>query len=123
MKLPILLCVARALALAWAGFWLWFGIASGIGERLDTAGVLLHALVPGGLAMLAALTAWRNPVAGGWLLIAESLAVLALMATGGLHPVNVWVTVVLALTLALPPLVSGILFLAAGKTSGTPSPA
>jgi len=118
VKLSILLWVARALALAWAGFWLWFGIAYGIGEGLDPVGALIHAAFPGGLAMVAALVAWWKPVAGGWLLIAEGSALVALMGSA----VNILTGGFLALTLVLPPLASGILFLLAGRTGGAPSP-
>jgi len=60
---------ARTLAVVWAVFWLWFGIASGIGEQEGFTNALVHIIVPGGIAILTALAAWRWPMTGGILLV------------------------------------------------------
>ena len=64
-----LLCLARILSLAWGGWWTFFGLASGVGEKLRPAGVLVHATAPGLIFLASAILAWRWPVPGGVLLI------------------------------------------------------
>ena len=39
--------IAGGLTVLWAAFWTWFGLASGLGDRLSVRGVLLHAAAPG----------------------------------------------------------------------------
>ena len=59
---------AVGLALAWAGFWTFFGIASGMAEGLSPLGILVHGSFPGLLFLVSALIAWRRAPAGSWLL-------------------------------------------------------
>jgi hypothetical protein len=106
---------ARALAIVWAGFWTWFGLASGISEGQRPLGVLLHTMVPGGLFLISALIAWRWSFAGGVLLLLEGLATLVAypLMTQGRFPVQT-IAFVLA-TMALPPLIAGVLLLVGGQ--------
>ena len=46
--------IARALALILAGWWTFFGVASGIVEGLIPAGVLLYATMPGLIFLVSA---------------------------------------------------------------------
>ena len=57
--------VARALALIWAGWWTFFGLASGLAEGLSPAGVLLHATLPGLIFLVSAVITWRWEAIGG----------------------------------------------------------
>ncbi len=102
--------LALALALGWAGFWTWFGLASGIGERLTPLGVLIHALVPGGLFLASVAVAWRWGKPGAYLLLLEGLLIAIVYPL--LFPAR-FLPFVLP-TMALPPLVAGILLLSQG---------
>ena len=103
---PVLWC-ARALALLWVGFWLYFAIGSGIGEGAGAGGLIVHVLfMPPALLFLAAfLLAWYRPRAGAVALavIAVALAVVYLLAANRIEPY------VLALLVG-PPLGSALLF-------------
>ncbi|MBN2289342.1 MAG: hypothetical protein JXQ83_08415 [Candidatus Glassbacteria bacterium] len=94
---------ARILALVWAGFWTWFGLASGLGEGLDPLGVFMHTLLPGLVFLAAALAAWRWEAAGSAGLLL--MAVLALVQfpfarqSFGLA------------TITLPPVIAAVLFI------------
>ncbi|MCC6443024.1 MAG: hypothetical protein IT210_06135 [Armatimonadetes bacterium] len=102
--------VARGLALLWAGWWVFFGAASGIGEKLTLPGILLHTTVPGLAFLVSALLLWRFEAVGAFLLIAEGLliaVVYPMMAKR--FPVSA-ILFVLA-TMALPPLLAGLLSL------------
>ena len=103
--------VAWVLIVFVAVFWLWFGIATAIGEHLGPANVIYHLLVPGGtFAIIGGLARrWRTPAAialiavGGFVAIAYPLVYLEFFAAS---------TVVLVVaTAAVPPLVAGILLL------------
>jgi hypothetical protein len=102
--------IARILALVWAGWWTFFGLASGLGEGLDPSGVAIHIAMPGLIFLIVALIAWRWEAIGGILLGLVGLIVLiAYPATtyGRLPPATISFAV---LTMALPPLVAGMLF-------------
>lgn len=92
-------------------FWLWFGIASAVGERLGAGNWLAHLLVPGGLLVATAVVAGRWPAAGAALLIAEGLVVAVgyPLTFGQRFPVSTVIFVLL--TMAVPPVVAGALLL------------
>jgi len=118
---PVLFYSARVLALLWAAFWTWFGFASGIAEGLPPRGVLIHTAVPGLFFALLVVVAWRWQTPGGILLVAAGLFV------GVAYPILFrrmpLLTIVLTLlTMAVPPLVAGILLLVEGWSS-KPRPA
>lgn len=107
---------ARGLSLIWAVFWTWFGLDSGIGEGGKPLEVLLHTAVPGLVFLGSALMAWRWEPVGGVLLLLEGLIVLIgypLLTQHSRMPLSAKIFV--ELTMALPPLVSGILFLTASR--------
>ena len=99
-------------------FWLWFGIGSAAAEDAGWFNWLMHILIPGGVFIISAAVAWRWERTGGALLICEGV-----MATGfvvyGLLADRLWPSTVLLmlLTLALPPLISGILFMICARQS------
>jgi hypothetical protein len=105
---------ARLLALAWSGGWLFFGLASGIGERLQPAGVLLHGLLPGGFFLVTTLVAWRWESIGGALLVIEGIAVLVAYPIL-FHRMTTETILFVLVTMALPPLVAGLLLLSPGQ--------
>lgn len=106
----------RTIGLALAGlctaFWLWFGIASAIVERLGPASSIMHVVLPGGILLVTILLAWKWEVLGGTLLALEGLIVAIgypILARGRFPVATV---VLMVLTLALPPVVAGLLLVA-----------
>jgi hypothetical protein len=92
-------------------FWLWFGIGSAASEGLGAMNWVLHILLPGGLFIATTLVAWRWPRIGGILLVIEGLVattfVTRTFVQGKYSPSTF---ALMLLTLAMPPLASGILF-------------
>ncbi|MFQ5814114.1 MAG: hypothetical protein ACE5I2_13140 [Anaerolineae bacterium] len=103
---------ARVLMIIAIVFWLWFGIGSAYVERAGPFNWLMHILVPGGIFILSTLAAWRWEGIGGALLVLEGLAALSFIVRtflwGSFTPSTL---VLMCLTLGLPPLAAGILFL------------
>ena len=97
--------IARGLAALWSAFWIWFGLACGIGDGWRHA--LIHAAIPGGIFLLATIIAWNNELIGSVLLLALGLVVLIgyPLWVGDRFPLQT-VLVVLA-TMAAPPLIAG----------------
>ncbi len=111
-----------ALATAVGLFWMWFGIASGVGEGLTPLGVVQHALVPGGVIALIVVAAWRWPLAGGPLLIAAGIAAGFFFGWWARFPAATRLFMVL--TLVAPPVVAGGLVIAARlRSHGAQRPA
>lgn len=103
---------ARLVALIWAGWWVFFGVASGFSEGLEPLGILIHTAVPGLIFLALAIIAWFREGIGGALLIIAGLLIIVLypiMAHGSLSLTTILITVVM---LALPPLLAGALCLA-----------
>lgn len=102
--------VARVLSLAWGVFWAWFGFASGVAEYASLGDVFLQTL-PGLIFIGVSLFAWRNHAAGGAMLLALAMVVFCAywsdVSDGGSEGLGT------AVLLSLPPLTSGVLFLAA----------
>ena len=93
-------------------FWLWFGIGSAYVERAGPLNWLMHILVPGGIFMLTALVAWRWEEIGGALFVLEGIVALGFIVRAFLWGRFTASTLTLmCLTLGLPPLIAGILFL------------
>lgn len=112
---------ARCILFAWAAFWVWFGLASGLSQHLPPLGLTLHAATPALIFALIALLASRRERLAGWLLIAIALAILfeynELMGHRGAFFVLQAGSIISG-----PPLIAGSLFLVAaqGRTqSGT----
>lgn len=103
---------ARILMIIAIVFWLWFGIGSAYVERGGPVNWLMHILVPGGIFVLSTLVAWRWQGIGGALLVLEGIAALGFIVRA--FPWGRFTTstlVLMCLTLGLPPLAAGILFL------------
>jgi len=99
-------------------FWLWFGIGSAYVERAGPFNWLMHILVPGGIFMLTALMAWRWERIGGALFVLEGIVALGFIVRAFLWGRFTTSTLMLmCLTLALPPLAAGILFLICWRKS------
>ena len=110
--------IARVLMIITIVFWLWFGIGSAYLEKMGPSNWLMHTLVPGGIFILSTFVAWRWEGVGGALLALEGVAALSFIVrafllanftTSGL--------VLMCLTLGLPPLTAGVLFLICWKRS------
>ena len=108
---------ARALALLWAGFWIFFFVGSVVAEPTPShvivvgAGVLL-------LFVTLALVPWRWEVTGGLLLVVMSLLIgvtYAIMSAGIVRRdgsrLPLAVRAITTVVFTGPPLVAGILFL------------
>lgn len=102
--------LARALALLWALWWTLFGLLAGIGEGYDGFGILRHAAVPGLVFLIAAVSAWRWEIIGGALLILEGIATLVVFPFTR--------TLEGFLTLFLPPLIVGTIFVVSRIRAG-----
>ncbi|MBI4428573.1 MAG: hypothetical protein HY562_05590 [Ignavibacteriales bacterium] len=100
---------AKALALLWGFFWALFGLLSALGEELDFLATFMHILVPGFAFLLTALVAFRFEKAGGIALMLEGfiVAIVYPMIFRGMASSTV---VFVLLTMALPPIISGVLF-------------
>lgn len=98
----------------WVGFWLFFAVASRLGEGISEAG--LHTLATrGGALLLVAAIAWFAPRIGGWLLLLGGVLVGA-----GLLPFTHHVHLTVRLMLGGPPILVGLLLMVAfGKPRST----
>lgn len=98
---------ARLLALIWAGWWVLFGLLSGIEEGLNWLGTLVHTAVPGLFFLMITLFLWWREEIGGTLLVLVGILVAVW------YPIMVYgrfplATILFVLaTMALPPLLSG----------------
>jgi hypothetical protein len=97
-------------------FWLWFGMASAIGERLGAINVVLHLLLPGGAFLLLACIAWRWRPLGATLLIVAGVAIAVgyPLTLARRFPLTTIVFVIL--TMAAPPFAAGVLLLEGKRT-------
>ena len=98
---------AHVILLAWAGFWTWFGLASGIGEGLDAMGILLHTALPGLLFVVITLLVWRWERVGGPALVVVGLALALIypLRIGGWRTFDPFILA----TMILPPVAAGLL--------------
>ncbi len=109
---------ARILALALASFWLWWGAGPAYVEGFTWMSLLAHC-VPGLLILIGTLVAWKREKIGGSLLLGVALSVTAFLLwafifRGG----DRQVAAIVWLTMALPPLLAGVLFLASWRRGG-----
>jgi len=104
---------ARVLMIIAIVFWLWFGIGSAYVENAGPFNWLMHILVPGGIfILLSTLVAWRWEGIGGALLALEGLVALGFIVRAFfLGNFTASGLVLMCLTLGLPPLAAGVLFL------------
>lgn len=113
----------RILALAVASFWLWWGVGSAYVEGFTWVSLLAHC-VPGLLILIGTLVAWKWEGIGGSLLVGVALLVTAFLlwaiSRGGYRGTYRQVAAIVWLTMALPPLLAGVLFLASWRTARPP---
>ena len=108
---------ARALALLWAGFWIYFVVASVVVEGASGRVMVFWAAVLL-LFVILALAPWRWEKTGGLLLVVMSLAIgvtyaiasAAIVRNDGSR-LSLAVRVITTIVFTGPPLVAGILFL------------
>ncbi len=105
---------ARCILFAWAAFWVWFGLASGLSQHLPPLGMALHVAAPALIFALIALLASRHERAAGWLLIAIALAILFEYNELMGHKGTLFVLQAGSI-LSGPPLVAGSLLLRAAR--------
>jgi hypothetical protein len=101
--------IALVLALLWAAWWIFFGLASGIGEGMSLGGILIHAALPGGIMLISVAVAWMWKLVGGELLVLEGIIVLIGYPIMVSNRFGLRTIVFVMLTMALPPLLAGIL--------------
>ncbi len=109
---------ARVLMIIAMVFWLWFGIGSSYAGRAGPLTRLLHMPVPGGVFILSMLLSWRWEGIGGALLVLRGIVALGFIVQGFLR--GTFTTsnpILMCLTLALPPLAAGVLFLTCWRQS------
>jgi len=118
VKKPWMVYVARALALLWAGFWVFFFVGSVMVEPTPS-----HVIVVGSVVLLLfailALVPWRWEAAGGLLLVVMSLLIGATYAIASASffrrndgsRLPLVVRAIGTLSFGGPPLVAGIFFL------------
>jgi hypothetical protein len=97
-----------------AVWWLLFGIVSGNDMGLDFIGSLLHTALPGLIFLVNIAIAWKWESIGGMLLIVEALVTLAILSIITNHCPQMNAALIL-LTMSLPLLLSGILFVISRK--------
>ena len=102
--------MAVSLSLMWAGWWSFFGLASGIHEGLSPGGVLIHTATPGLIFLASALFALLHPMSGGIMLIVEGIFVMVAypLLVRDTFPTST-ISFILV-TMALPALLAGFLF-------------
>jgi hypothetical protein len=107
--------IASVVMLATAAFWLWFGVASALGERLGAGNWIAHLLLPGGLLVGILAFARRWPAPGGLLLVLAGMLVCVgyPLSVGARFPLATSLFVIALL--GLPPLVAGFLFTASER--------
>jgi len=111
--------IARILAFFWCLWWALFGIASGIGE--GGVNLVRHLIFPTLIFILLFLVFWRWEKVGSIIMIIIGLfiAIAYPLTFGRRFPAIT--TIFIELTMALPPLIAGVLsILYRRKTKGVP---
>jgi len=107
--------IAVIIILISGGYWSFHGLASGLRTGLGIGGILFHMVLPGVIFLFSAAVAWCWRVIGGVVLVMEGLFAFfiysAYLSEWGISPDSIFVMFRLVLTTALPPFVSGCLFI------------
>jgi hypothetical protein len=101
---------ARALALLWAGFWVFFFIAESLAWHTPIDRMAMWVGL-GLLFLVAALAGWRWEVVGGALLITVGVAAAIAYAVWGPRELRFTVRMITLVVFGVPPVVAGALFL------------
>ncbi|GEM_PF-673797 len=107
--------IAWLMLIVWAGWWIFYGVASGIGEtaELGMTGPVMYLIMPVVILVLLWIC-WRWELIGGILLIAAALVFGYLVfdiAGSGQHPL---LQNLIFLTMILPAIFSGVLLILCG---------
>ena len=107
--------IAGTIILITGGYWSFHALTSGLSMGLGLGGVLFHIAVPGLIFLFSAAVAWCWRVIGGVVLVIEGLIAFfiycAYLLEWGISLDSIFVMLRLVLTTALPPFVSGCLFI------------
>ena len=99
-------------------FWAWYGLGSRHAAMDGTAFCLTHILAPGGVFAITGMLAWRWEAAGGALFVLEGVATVGFIVRTALQSdLTASSILLMCLTLALPLLAAGTLFLISSKRS------
>lgn len=109
MKLRMVL-MARALALLWAGFWIFFFLAEAWAWHTPARGVAFWGGI-GLLFVILALLPWRWEVTGGLVLLLLGLLIGVVYSIWSPPRLPVVGRAITTLALSVPPLLAGIIFL------------
>ena len=107
--------IAVTIILISGGYWSFHGLTSGLRMGLGFGGILFHTALPGLIFLFSAAVAWCWKVIGGVVLVIEGLVAFfiyfAYLSDWGINLDSIFVMLRLVLTTALPPFVSGCLFI------------
>ena len=109
--------VALSLGLAWACWWVFFATAEAFADRNFTGDIIFFVAMLGAVAL-----AWKRPVAGGMLFLAESLASMIMYIPMWWRRFHLAGTLLMFAWMCLPPLAAGILLLVARRRVRTGHP-
>jgi hypothetical protein len=109
--------VALAVGAAWACWWVFFETAEAIGDRQFGQAILFLVAMFGAVAL-----AWKYPLIGAALFLAEGMASIAMFARGWAHHFNPGLFLALFAMMPLPPLAAGILLLLSRRRPRTGRP-
>src|SRR5271166_1605262 len=94
--------VGLALGAAWACWWVFFETAEAIGDRQFTQAILFLVVMFGALAI-----AWKWPVAGAALFLAEVIAAIVMFVPMWTHRFRLAQFLLVFAMMPLPPLAAG----------------
>jgi hypothetical protein len=106
--------LAKSLALVWALWWIFFGVAYAVGQKFSQQAVLVLLVFPL-LFLGSAMLPRFSERTGGIVLLLEGLMILIGYPWFTYGRVPLFAIVAVLFMLALPPLISGVLLLAAGR--------
>jgi len=111
--------LARIIAALWFGWWAFFGIASGLAE--GGGNLIFHLIFPILIFAVLLLVVWR------WELVECILMILLGLIVAIAYPLPIGqnfpttTSIFMELTMALPPLLAGLLLIAARRKSRAPA--
>jgi hypothetical protein len=109
MQMPSAMMMRRAalaLALVWAGWWVFFAAADAVVSHEYAGGAIFAAVLIGTVAV-----AWKWEAMGGALLVLASIASICIWAAMWIRRFDFWHIVLLFAIMPIPPLVAGVLLL------------
>jgi len=95
-----------ALALVWAGWWVFFATGDAVVSHKFVGGIIFVALVAGIVA-----AAWKWPAVGSVLLVLAGIASICIWEPMWIRRFGFWQIVLMFAIMPLPPLLAGLLLL------------